>query len=334
MKPLFYSAWQYAQLKYTHPSCLVAKDSWVAWLWLLKYKEILVCEVFRNACMVHLRCWGLGMNSLLPQLLRILLTDSLLVLTPMWLLPLEKSPSSWPPVTCQHGYILLTTQTLISNDVGMASWSYFPFFRITLLPLPSMNLHLKRTPPPFYLIFFEESESWGSQATTALERGRLIQFTTSVFGIPRVQILAVLMTKQLCCDHTHKKKVHLKTHLDGKHPLGSLGTLKETYRSLFWTPWHFGTPDIPLLADYLWISWSPKIRTNHNLAKTPLSVTRIAQPAIAHNSSVLRPCEKRDSPTSWSTNRQYAPTIISRSMLSSRDIILNRQGLCSHSASI
>lgn len=66
------------------------------------------------------------------------------------------------------------------------------------------------------------------------------------------------------------KKVHRKTHLNGKHPLGSLGTLKERHGSLFWTPWHFGTSDIPALADYLWISWSTKNKNKSQFGKATI----------------------------------------------------------------
>lgn len=170
------------------------------------------------------------------------------VLTPMWLLPLERSPSSWPPVPCQHGiYIAGTPNSRFWMRLG---WFHGPISH-------SAESHffpsLKRTPTPNLLwriwILGKSSHysSWKKE-------------THSIYNI------CLCHTKRAdtrCIDDKvailwSYKKVHRKTHLDGKHPLGSLGTLKETHRSLFWTPWHFGTPDIPALADYLWISWSTK----------------------------------------------------------------------------
>lgn len=123
------------------------------------------------------------MNSLLPQLLGIRLTDSLWVSTPLWLSPTEQLPSYWPPMTCQHGADIADDPN--SRFLMMLEWLHGPTSPSTQSHFfPSLlQAFILRAPTSYTLMFFEESEYWRSQATTALERGRVIQFTTSVFGI-------------------------------------------------------------------------------------------------------------------------------------------------------
>lgn len=77
-------------------------------------------------------------------------TDSLWELTPIWLPLQEKWPSYWIPMTCQYGVYIIADHpnSRARMILGMASWPYSspPHPRTTpLLPLPSMDLHLKCT---------------------------------------------------------------------------------------------------------------------------------------------------------------------------------------------